>query len=322
MTSLNFDIFTMENQSPETYVKLTIFIGIFAVGFIGNLLTIIVIYRKGQTRSPYQLLVLNLASSDLLFILSAPPTTSYELFAVIGKSQFYCRVVTPMVTMFYFLSIFTITSMAIQRCRSIVLPYRPNLSKKMMYAWIAAIWFLSFIIILPLAIVTELNEKSQCEENWPSFSHRQAYTMALFLLQYLIPLIIIATIYVKIARRLLSAEVSLSRARNASFTTDEQKAAEARRIKTRNQAIRTLAVVVIVFAICLFPGQISWLLMDFGGGGKALKKAVASLLAFSNVLDMLHACVNPVIYCLLNERYRKEYINCLVYLFRCNRENN
>ena len=62
--------------------------------------------------------------------------------------------------------------------------------------------------------------------------------------------------------------------------------------------------------------------MDFGGAGKALKKAVASLLAFSNVLDMLHACVNPVIYCLLNERYRKEYINCLVYLFWCNRENN
>lgn len=308
-------------QWPETYVKLMIFIGTFVVGFIGNLLTIIIIYRKGQTRSPYQLLVLNLASSDLLFILSAPPIASYEMFAVISKSQFYCRVVMPMLTMFYFLSIFTITSMAIQRCRSIVLPYRPNLSKRMMYAWIAAIWFLSFAIILPLAIVTELNEKGQCVENWPSFSHRQAYTMALFLLQYLIPLIIIATIYVKIARRLLSAEVS-GRARNASFTTEEQKAADARRIKTRNQAIRTLAVVVIIFAICLFPGQISWLLMDFGGGGKALESAVESLLAFSDVMDMLHACVNPVIYCLLNERYRKEYFNCLVYLFRCNRQND
>ena len=307
----------MEDQSPTTYARLAVYIGIFALGFIGNILTIIVICHKGQNKSAYQLLVLNLAITDFLFIISALPTATYELFAVIPKSDMYCRVMTPMLTIFYFLSIFTITSMALQRCRSIVLPYRPKLSKKTTYAWISTIWFISFLIVLPLAIVTKLGNTGECHEYWPSFGHRQAYTMALFLLQYLIPLIIIATVYVKIARFLLNAKFS-GRARNASFATEEQRAAEARRIKTRNQAITTLAAVVLFFAICLFPGQIAWLLMDFGSGGKSQENTVDILLMFSNVLDIFHACVNPVIYCLLNARYRREYFDCLVYLFRRN----
>lgn len=311
----------MEIQPPQTYIKLAIYSAIFLVGFIGNLFTIIVICRKGQNKSVYQRLVLNLAITDFLFILSALPIATYELFAVVEKTEFYCRVMTPLLTVFYFLSIFTITSMALQRCRSIVLPYRPKLTKKKAYVWISAIWLSSFIVVLPLTIVTKLQPNTgECEENWPSFGHRQAYTMALFLLQYLLPLMIISTVYLKITRYLLKAEFS-GRARNASFTTEEQRVAEARRIKTRNQAIRTLAAVVIFFAICLFPGQVAWLLMDFGNGGKSQENAVETLLAFSDVLDIFHSCVNPIIYCLLNARYRKEYIKCLVYLFRGNHEN-
>ena len=312
----------MESQPAKTYAKLAVHIAIFVVGFVGNLFTIIIICRKGQNRSVYQMLVLNLAIADLLFIVSALPMATHRLFAEVEKSELYCRSVMPMLTIFYFLSIFTITSMALQRCRSIVLPYRPKISKKKVYAWVTAIWLASFVIVSPLAIVTNLNsDTGDCEENWPSFAHRQAYTMALFLLQYLIPLVIIASVYIKIARYLVNAKFS-GRTRNASFTTAEQCAAEARRIKTRNQAIGTLAGVVIVFAICLLPGQVAWLLMDFGNGGGSEEKAIDTLLAISDVLDIFHGCVNPVIYCLLNARYRKEYIKCLADLFRRNPEHS
>ena len=308
----------MESQPPKTYIKLTVYIVIFVVGFFGNLFTIIIICRKGQNKSVYQRLVLNLAITDFLFIISVLPLGTYTMFAEI-KSEFYCRAVTPLLTTFYFVSIFTITSMALQRCRSILFPHRPKISKQKAYAWMTAIWVASFIMVLPLAIVTKLGNTGACEENWPSFAHRQVYTMALFLLQYLIPLIIIASVYVKITKYLLKSEVS-GRARNANFATEEQRAAEARRLKSRNQAIRTLAVVVIFFAICLLPGQVAWLLMDFGNENQ--QKTVDIFLAFSNVLDIFHACVNPIIYCLLNARYRKEYIQCLVSLFQRNSEQN
>ena len=300
------------------YIKLAVNIAIFVVGFFGNLFTIIIICRKRRNKSVYQRLVLNLAITDFLSITSTIPLGTYTMFAEI-ESEFYCRIVTALLTTFYFVSIFTITSMALQRCRSIVFPCRLKISKQKAYVWVAAVWVTSFIIVLPLTIVTRLGNTGACEENWPSFAHRQAYTMSLFLLQYLIPLIIIASAYIKIAKYLLNSQAS-GLARNASFTTKEQRAAEARRLKTRKQAIRTLAVVVIFFAICLFPGQVAWLLMDFGNQSQL--KAVDMFLAFSNVLDIFHACVNPIIYCLLNTRYRKEYIKCLVSLFRRNSEQN
>ena len=269
--------------------------------------------------SAYQMLVLNLAISDFLFLISVLPLTSYELFVVIGKSEVFCRFIWPMFTIFYLLSIFTITSMALQRCRSIVFPHRPKLSRRKAFAWVAAIWFAAFIIVLPLAIVTKSVPPGGCVEYWPSFRYRQAYTLALFLLQYLIPLVIITIVYARISHFLL--HIGDFRRRNDSFSTEEQSAAEARRIKRRNQAIRTLAAVVILFAICLFPGQIAWLLSDFGNGGKSQKNAIDVLLNFSYVLDNFHACINPVIYCLLSTRYRKEYFACLLYLFRKSRRN-
>lgn len=303
---------------PKTYFKLAVYTAIFVVGFIGNLLTIIVICRKRQNKSAYQMLVLNLAISDFLFIISILPLTTYGMFRDIEKSEIYCRVILPCFTIFYLLSIFTITSMALQRCRSIVLPYWPKPSKRLTRAWIAAIWFFSFVIVLPLVVVTKYVYPDKCVENWPSFSHRQAYTLALFLLQFLIPLLIITIVYAKITKYLLN---SSGVARSGSFATEEQRAAEARRVKKRNQAIRTLAAVVVLFAICLFPGQVAWLLMDFGNGGSSQEKAIDILLAFSDVLDNFHACINPVIYCMLNARYRTEYYRCLVYIFRGNREN-
>lgn len=307
----------MEIQA-KTYLRLAVNTAIFVVGFIGNLLTIIVICRKRQNKSTYQMLVLNLAISDFLFIISILPISMYELFGVIEKSGFYCRVVWPWFTIPYLLSIFSITSMALQRCRSIVMPYRPKLSKRMTSAWIAAIWFASFVIVLPLVIVTRSVYPGECVEYWPSFTHQQAYTLALFLLQYLIPLFIITIVYAKITRYLLNnSEVP----RSGSFATEEQRAAEARRIKRRNQAIRTLAAVVILFAICLFPGQVAWMLMDFGNGGLSQEKASDILFEVSDFLDNFHACINPVIYCMLNARYRAEYYRCVAYVFRGNREN-
>lgn len=308
----------MEDIQPKTYLKLVVNTAVFVVGFIGNLLTIIVICRKRQNKSTYQILVLNLAISDFLFIISILPLSTYEMFGGIEKSWFYCRLIWPWFTIPYLLSIFSITSMALQRCRSIVMPYRPKLSKRLTFTWVAVIWLASFVIVLPLVIVTRSVYPGECVENWPSFNHRKAYTLALVLLQYLIPLFIITIVYAKITRYLLNnSEVR----RSGSFSTEEQRAAEARRIKRRNQAIRTLAAVVILFAVCLFPGQVAWLLMDFGSGGSSQEKAIEILFEFSDFLDNFHACINPVIYCMLNARYRAEYYKCLVVVFRGNHEN-
>ena len=178
-------------------VKLGFYIASVIVGFIGNTLVIAVISGKTNKRSVYDLFILNLGIADLSFIVFFMPLYIYEHLSSIYKTLFYCRLVQPLLTIFYFLSIFTIGSMAIHRCRLITNPYKRKMRKRGAYLWIAAIWISSFIIVLPLSIVAKA-EDGYCVENWPSMDHRKAYTLALFLLQFLLPLLTIAAAYLRI----------------------------------------------------------------------------------------------------------------------------
>ena len=127
----------------------------------------------------------------------ATPINIYSYISTIYRHSYYCRLLTPLLTTFYFVSIFTIFSMAVHCCRLITNPYRPKVRMRNVYIWIAVIWFSSLIIVLPLSVVSEANN-GICYENWPSINHRKAYTIALFILQFVIPLLIIGVAYARI----------------------------------------------------------------------------------------------------------------------------
>lgn len=289
-------------------VKLGFYIASVIVGFIGNTLVIAVISGKKNKRSVYDLFILNLGIADLSFIVFFMPLYIYEHLSSIYKTLFYCRLVQPLLTIFYFLSIFTIGSMAIHRCRLITNPYKRKMRKRGAYLWIAAIWISSFIIVLPLSIVAKA-EDGYCVENWPSMDHRKAYTLALFLLQFLLPLLTIAAAYLRIGVYLWR-----SAAPQRSLSTAKKNRAQKRR-KENIQVIKTLALIVILFAICLLPGQIAWLMLDFGD--KQDEHIVDVIFIFSDILDCLHACVNPVVYGLLTEQFRRQYIRYFSYCLSC-----
>ena len=98
--------------------------------------------------------------------------------------------------------------------------------------------------------------------------------------------------------------------------SEVKKKKEQKRRKENMQAIKTLAMIVILFTICLLPGQIAWLLLDFGGQ-QGLKVAIV-IFKFSDILDCLHACVNPIVQGLLSE-IRKEYKRYFLHCFTCMR---
>ena len=149
------------------------------------------------------------------------------------------------------------------------------------YIWIAAIWFSSLIIVLPLSVVSETNN-GICYENWPSINHRKAYTIALCILQFVMPLLMIGVAYARIG-------IYLRRSANPQSSLPALK-----RRKENIQVIKTLAMIVILFVICLLPGQIAWLLLDFGGQKEF--EIAKVIFKFEDILDILHACVNPIVY--------------------------
>ncbi|PFX34843.1 Neuropeptide FF receptor 2 [Stylophora pistillata] len=355
-------------SSIEQNVTLGFYIAIIIIGLVGNSLVIAVISGKKSKRSIYDLFILNLGMADLSFIFFYMPVLIYqEYINSIYKTVYYCRLVQPLLTIFYFLSIFTISSMAIHRCKVITNPHKPKMKKRTGYLWIAAVWLSSFIIVLPLSIVKN-SENEKCDEKWPSLDHRKAYTLALFILQFVIPLQIIAAAYLKIgiylwrsaapqsslssvkskrvqrrkkeniqviktlalivilftfviplqiiAAAYLKIGIYLWRSAAPQSSLSSVKSKRVQRRKKENiQVIKTLALIVILFTVCLLPGQIGYLLWEFGD--EEDQATIDIISKFATILDCLHACVNPIVYGLLTERFRREYIRHLSFCLSC-----
>ena len=290
-------------STADRNVKLGFNIAYLIFGVGGNSLVIAVMSSNKNKKSIPRLFVLNLAVSDISFIAATLPINIYSHFKAIRQNLYYCRLLIPLSTAFYFLSIFTIASMAIYRCWLITKPFRPKMRMRSAYIWIIIIWFSSLIIVLPLTVVSQ-TYNGICYENWPSINHRKAYTISLFILQFVIPLLIIGVAYVRIGIYLWRSTVPQS-------SLPAQK-----RRRENIQVIKTLAIIVILFAICLLPGQIAWLLLDFGG--KQELQIATVIFKFADILDPLHAGINPIIYGLSNEQFRKECMELFFDCFTCN----
>ena len=292
--------------------NLVVYFATFFVGLTGNFLVVVIIVRRKTKKTMNDFFVLNLSVSDLCLILFCLPALIYvELIGYVG-SPFYCKFVWPMVTVSYCSSIFTITSMACYRCKVLLHPFELAPSKRQILIWISSIWLLSFIIALPLIITSEFREKFQgstCYEDWPSDSFKRGYTVALFILQYLLPLLTIAVAYVRIG-----IDLTRTKVRRASVTSRGDISACGTR-EENIKIIKILATIVVLFALCMLPVHIAWMLLDFGG--KRGAEIADIIFRFSDVLAILHSCLNAVIYGALTKHLRHGFVKYLFRLLIC-----
>ncbi|KAJ7373770.1 hypothetical protein OS493_011379 [Desmophyllum pertusum] len=290
----------------EDKVKPAFYAAAFILGLLGNLLVIIIVAARRDRRTANDIFILNLAISDLMYLFVCLPTNVYMMFADI-QYDLFCRLIWPLMTVTVNLSIFTLTSMAVFRCHVILNPFQAELRHRYVFLWILGIWLLGLIIVIPLMLVTKptLAKPQGCIEVWPSFGYRQAYTASLFVLQYMLPLTIIAVAYVRICLDLV---------RQGRRQVPDHMANQERR-RENMQVIKTLATIVILFAICMLPAQLAWLLHDFALEDN--KSMVAFLFSISPLLLYFHSCLNPIAYGTLTRHYRRGYIRFFSYIFCC-----
>ncbi|XP_068673605.1 neuropeptide Y receptor type 6-like [Montipora foliosa] len=294
------------NSEIEDPVKSAFYAVTFVLGLLGNLLVIIIVAARQKRRTANDIFILNLAISDLMYLFVCLPTNIYMMFADI-QYDFFCRLIWPLMTVTVNISIFTLTSMAVFRCHVILNPLKPEMRHRYVFVWILGIWLLGLILVIPLMLVTKpkLAEPQGCTEVWPSIRYRRAYTASLFVLQYLLPLTIIAVAYVRIGLDLV---------RQADRQVSDIMASRERR-KENIQVIKTLATIVVLFAICMLPAQLAWLLYDFALEDH--KKMVNFLFSFSPSLLYFHSCLNPIAYGTLTKHFRHGYIRFFLFIFFC-----
>lgn len=322
--------------------KIFFYFLILSASTFGNSMVAHVISTTRKMHSPSNFLILNLAICDLL-----TPIISIVFDFVLEENSYVwiyggvmCKLLWPAQTYFTCASSLTLAAISLDRYRLIMHPFKTRLSLKQICILICGVHVFSLAAVGPYVYVLNLKDGS-CDENWPDFAYRQAYTFFLFLVQYGLPLCFMATMYglavralcrtsakmrdnsitekVSVRRDSVETQVKLTRKISRTQSVKRKISMLSARIdiwSTANaKATKMFIVVVVVFAIFMFPNQVVWLWADFGGGINSPNFTNISIICW--LFTYTNSVVNPIIFGVFSKDFRQGFRRVFYRFVRC-----
>ncbi|XP_046330566.1 QRFP-like peptide receptor [Haliotis cracherodii] len=297
----------------RTVILLSLYAPIFLVGLVGNILIICTVASDKNVRKAKNYYLLNLAAADLMVTLFCMPmaitTIIYRLWIY---GEFLCKAIVFVQGIAVANSIFTLTAMSIDRYISIQHPVTAHrvTSPGQALIIILVIWIVSGIFMGPLLYIRKIDtlEMPQltvmqfCIEDWPQDYDRQAFGVFLLFMIYIIPGGTLAICYAHVGKTLCSDDMCR-----------ESSDSSTKRLFSRKRAARMLIILVVIFMICWLPYNITSLSVDIAEESEPVR-----LLPFALWLGHAHSAVNPVMYWLLNRRFRDKVRSMMKYIRRSN----
>ncbi|KAJ3588186.1 hypothetical protein NHX12_011780 [Muraenolepis orangiensis] len=281
---------------------------IILLGLLGNSLVIYMIIRYKNMRTVTNFFIANLALADLLVdTLCLPFTLVYTLLDEWKFGAVLCHSVPYAQALSVHVSILTMAVIALERYRCIIYPLGQRLSWHTSFLIMALTWATSAVLAAPLAIFREYRQEeipsidlriAVCSEKWPHGSGRDGviYSLAMLLLQFILPLAVISYAYVCIWLKLKHHVSPASRSES---------------MLRRRRTTKMLALVVVVFATCWLPFHLFQLASDLD---LVLRfKEYKLLYTLFHIVAMCSTFANPVLYGWMNKNYR----NGFLMVFRC-----
>ncbi|XP_068604070.1 type-1 angiotensin II receptor [Brachionichthys hirsutus] len=287
----------------------------FIIGIVGNSMVVAVIYCYMKLKTVANIFVLNLAISDLTFLITLP---MWATFTATGYhwsfGEFLCKASAGLAIFNLYTSVFFLTALSIDRYLAIVHPVRSRRYRTVRYARITCvlIWLFAFVLSVPIAVTRDVynianSNKTVCGilhsklENSASFKELLlAINITKSLLGFLVPFVVIITCYFLIGRALLG-------------TKQIQKSSRSR----DDEVLRMLAAAVLAFFVCWVPHQVfhfmEVLIHLILGENCAILEIIDTAMPFTICMAYFSSCVNPIVYGFVGRNFRKN----LLRLLRC-----
>ncbi|KHN84423.1 Substance-K receptor [Toxocara canis] len=281
---------------------------------LGNALVLWVTLSRLSNNSIPNLFIINLAFSDLMTGLFAIPFKfQAALFQRWFLPHFLCHLVPFTETLSLSVSVFTLTTSAVHEFRTFFLPKNNQMSAPTCRALIVIIWLVAIAVSLPQGLFHEVFQYEESENNTiyqcrPVHADEdwwKAYNIYLTIIHYFVPLVVIDSAYSMIAFRICDTAL---RENNDNAPDYNQKISNRRLVKM-------LAIVVAVFSLCWFPLE-TYLLLNEVQPQINDWRYINVLFFCCHWLAMSNSCLNPIIYGVYNNKYKREYKRVLMRL-RC-----
>ncbi|TDG97283.1 hypothetical protein EPR50_G00225050 [Perca flavescens] len=287
---------------------------IFVVGIVGNSMVVAVIYCYLKLKTVANIFVLNLAVSDLTFLITLP---MWATFTATGYhwpfGGFLCKASAGLVIFNLYTSIFFLTALSIDRYLAIVHPMRSRRLRTVLYARISCVvvWLFAFVLSVPTALTRDVlnitNYTTVCAILYPATENvvrvkelLLAISLLKSLLGFLVPFVIIITCYCLIGRALVGAR----HIQKSSRSRDDE-------------VLRMLAAAVLAFFLCWVPHQVFHLMQVLtqltSGENCAILEIIDTAMPFTICIAYFNSCVNPIVYGFVGHNFRKN----LLRLLRC-----
>ncbi|XP_032922516.1 substance-K receptor [Catharus ustulatus] len=277
---------------------------IVVTSIVGNVTIIWIILAHRRMRTATNYFIVNLALSDLL--MSAFNTIFNFIYASHNVWYFgeeFCRFQNWFPITAVFVSIYSMTAVAAERYVAIIHPFKPRLSAASTRVIIGIIWLVAFGLAFPQCFYAEItmdNGAMKCIVVWPDDAgskHQLAYHIAVIVLIYLLPLMVMFVAYSIIGITLWSSAAPGNYLNRVRYE---------HQVKAKKKFVKTMVVVVIIFAVCWLPYHIYFILGSFKEDIYQQKYIQQVYLAVF-LLAMSSTMYNPIIYCCLNQRFRSGF---------------
>nr|XP_036673574.1 allatostatin-A receptor isoform X3 [Drosophila suzukii] len=285
------------------------FFGAIAItGFFGNLLVILVVVFNKNMRSTTNLMIVNLAAADLMFVILCIPFTATDYMVYYWPyGRFWCRSVQYLIVVTAFASIYTLVLMSIDRFLAVVHPIRSRMMRTENITLIAIVtlWIVVLVISMPVFFTHDVMVDTDAKKNITygmctfatnDFLGPKTYQVTFFISSYLLPLMIISGLYMRMIMRLWHQGTGVRMSKESQ--------------RGRKRVTRLVVVVVIAFASLWLPVQLLLLFKSLGvietnTLTKLIIQVTAQTLAYSS------SCINPLLYAFLSENFRKAFYKSL-----------
>uniref|UniRef100_A0A3Q1JPL1 G-protein coupled receptors family 1 profile domain-containing protein n=1 Tax=Anabas testudineus TaxID=64144 RepID=A0A3Q1JPL1_ANATE len=264
------------------------------LGLLGNIIVLWVLLRHIKLRTMTDVCLLNLALSDFILAVSLP------LWVYNSQSLASCKLMTGVYQLGFYSGTLFVTLMSVDRYLAIVHAV----------AAIITIWVVSVILATPQVTFADLeidpdDNSFQCQPLYPEDSQLfwkmlrnfTENTVGLFVC---LPIMIFC--FVKIL-------IVLSKSRNSK----------------KDKAVKLIFIVVCLFVVCWVPYNVTVFLQTLELLGILntfeASRNISTAMSFAEIIALSHCCVNPVIYVLIGEKFRKSLSKVLTRSFCWNHQS-